>query len=329
MSVATNRVPEPSMPLDSREFKIFAGNSNIALAKAIAKGLDSEVARAEVGRFSDGEIAVEIKENVRGINAFIIQSTSAPTNDHLMELLILTDALRRASASTITAVVPYYGYARQDRKVAPRAPITAKLVANMMSVAGLSRVLSMDLHAGQLQGFFDIPTDNLYAMPVLLDRIRAIGKPEDLVIVSPDAGGVERARAYSKRLGCTLAIIDKRREKANEIDVMTLIGEVKGKTAVLLDDMVDTAGTLTRAADALVSQGAKRVFAYATHAVLSGPAVERIMASSLESLVITDTIALSDKARACPKITQVSVANTFSEAIRRIRHGESLSSLFV
>lgn len=317
------------MSLDSREFKIFAGNSNPGLARDIARGLDCEIARADVGRFSDGEIAVEIKENVRGINAFIIQSTSAPANDHLMELLILTDALRRASAATITAVVPYYGYARQDRKVAPRAPITAKLVANMMGAAGLTRVLSMDLHAGQLQGFFDIPTDNLYAMPVLLERMRTVAPADELVIVSPDAGGVERARAYSKRLGCTLAIVDKRRAKANVSEVMHLIGEVKGKTAVLVDDMIDTAGTLTQAANALAAHGARRVLAYASHPVLSGPAVERIMASPIEQVVVTDTIALSERARACPKIVQLSVGRTFSEAIRRIRHGESLSSLFV
>ena len=313
-----------------RDFKLFAGNSNIALARSIAHELDTDLAKAEVGRFSDGEIAVEISENVRGCHTFIVQSTSAPTNDHLMELLIMTDALRRASAATITAVVPYYGYARQDRKVAPRAPITAKLIANMMSTAGLSRVLSMDLHAGQLQGFFDIPTDNLYAMPVLLEPIkRAVSNPDDLVIVSPDAGGVERARAYSKRLGATLAIVDKRRTRANVAEVMNLIGEVKGKTAILLDDMVDTAGTLTQAAAALMDKGAHRVLAFATHAVLSGPAVERINASQIDQLVITDTIALSPAAKACPKIVQLSCSRIFSEAIRRIRHGESLSSLFM
>ncbi len=312
-----------------RDFKIFAGNSNQPLARAIAELLDGELAKADVGRFSDGEIAVEIGENVRGSNTFIIQSTSAPVNDHLMEMLIMTDALRRASAATITAVVPYFGYARQDRKVAPRAPISAKLVANMMQTAGLSRVLSMDLHAGQLQGFFDIPTDNLYAMPVLLERMRQLGAPDDLVVVSPDAGGVERARAYSKRIGCTLAIVDKRRQKANVSEVMNLIGEVKGKTAILLDDMVDTAGTLTQAANALVEKGAKQVFAFASHAVLSGPAVARIEASPIERVFFTDTIQLSAAAKACPKIEQLSVARTFAEAIRRVRFGESLSSLFV
>jgi ribose-phosphate pyrophosphokinase len=313
----------------ARDFKIFAGNSNPALARDIAQRLGVELSKADVGRFSDGEIAVEIGENVRGSNAFIIQSTSAPVNDHLMELLIMTDALRRASAGSITAVVPYFGYARQDRKVAPRAPITAKLVANMISAAGITRVLSMDLHAGQLQGFFDIPTDNLFAMPVMLEHIRQLGGPDDLVIVSPDAGGVERARAYSKRIGCTLAIVDKRRQKANVSEVMNLIGEVRGKTAVLLDDMVDTAGTLAQAAAAIAEKGATRVVAFATHAVLSGPAVSRIEASALERLYVTDTIQLQPAARACGKIQQLSVAETFSEAIRRVRHGESLSSLFV
>lgn len=312
-----------------REFKIFAGNSNPALARDIAHLLDSELAKADVGRFSDGEIAVEIGENVRGCNAFIIQSTSAPTNDHLMELLIMTDALRRASADSITAVVPYFGYARQDRKVAPRAPITAKLVANMMSTAGITRVLSMDLHAGQLQGFFDIPTDNLFAMPVMLERMRELGPADDLVIVSPDAGGVERARAYSKRIGCTLAIVDKRRQKANVSEVMHLIGAVEGKTAILIDDMVDTAGTLTQAANALIANGARRVVAFASHAVLSGPAVQRIEASPIEKVYLTDTIPLGPAAKACPKLQQLSVARTFAEAIRRIRYGESLSSLFV
>jgi ribose-phosphate pyrophosphokinase len=316
------------MPRDT-EFKVFAGNSNPTLAKLIANQLDSDLSRAEVARFSDGEIQVEIGENVRGCHTFIIQSTSTPVNDNLMELLIMTDALRRASAASITAVMPYYGYARQDRKVAPRAPISAKLVANMISVAGVTRLLSMDLHAGQLQGFFDIPTDNLFAMPVLIDRIRTTAPAEDLVIVSPDAGGVERARAYSKRIGCTLAIVDKRRERANVAEVMNLIGDVRGKTAILLDDMVDTAGTLTQAAKALVEKGARRVHAYATHAVLSGPAVSRIEASPIEHLVVTDTIALSQPARESKKIVQVSCAQTFSEAIRRIRHGESLSSLFV
>lgn len=314
---------------EDRNFKLFAGNSNIPLARAIAEGLGKELARAEVGRFSDGEIAVEIKENVRGVNTFILQSTSAPANDHLMELLILVDALRRASAASITAVVPYYGYARQDRKVAPRAPITAKLVANMMSVAGITRVLSMDLHAGQVQGFFDIPSDNLFGMPVMLERLRQVAPPEEMVIVSPDAGGVERARAYSKRLGSTLAIVDKRRLGPNVAEVMNLIGEVKDRTAVLVDDMVDTAGTLAAAAKLLREKGARRVLAYATHPILSGPAVDRIAASEIEELVVTDTVALSPAARACPKIRQITVAGLFAEAIGRIHSGASLSSLFV
>ncbi|MFM2152872.1 MAG: hypothetical protein RL199_1307 [Pseudomonadota bacterium] len=311
------------------ELKLFAGNSNPALARSIASNLGVELSKAMVGRFSDGEIQVEIGENVRGVHAFIIQSTCAPTNDHLMELLIMTDALRRASAASITAVVPYFGYARQDRKVAPRAPITAKLVANMMSTAGLNRVLSMDLHAGQLQGFFDIPTDNLYARPVLLEQMLQEDTPDDIVIVSPDAGGVERARAYSKRVGCSLAIIDKRRQKANESEVMNLIGDVEGKVAILVDDLVDTAGTLAQAAGALKVRGARRVLAYVAHGVLSGKAVEKIEASPLEELVTTDTIPLSGTARASTRIRQVSVAPTFADAIRRIRDGESLSSLFV
>jgi ribose-phosphate pyrophosphokinase len=315
--------------MSNGHLKIFAGNSNPALAQAIAANLGTGLSKAMVGRFSDGEIQVEIAENVRGAHAFIIQSTCAPVNDHLMELLIMTDALRRASAASITAVVPYFGYARQDRKVAPRAPITAKLVANMMSTAGLTRVLSMDLHAGQLQGFFDIPTDNLYARPVMLEQMLREGTPDEIVIVSPDAGGVERARAYSKRVGCTLAIIDKRRQKANESEVMNLIGDVEGKVAILIDDLVDTAGTLAQAAAALKARGARRVLAYVAHGVLSGKAVEKLEASPLEELVTTDTIPLSAASRGCRKIRQLSVAPTFADAIRRIRDGESLSSLFV
>lgn len=310
-------------------YKLFAGNSNTELAQAVAESLGKKLSPAQVGRFSDGEIAVEIRENVRGCDAVIVQSTSAPANDHLMELLIMADALRRASVASITAVIPYYGYARQDRKVAPRAPITAKLVANMLTTAGVTRMLSMDLHAGQLQGFFDIPSDNLYAMPVLLDRMRNLGEPEDLVVVSPDAGGVERARAYSKRLGSTLAIVDKRRLSPNVAEVMHLIGEVKDKTAIIIDDMVDTAGTLTQAAQVLVNKGARRVVAYATHPVLSGPAVERIKASPIDEMVVTNTIRLSPEAEGCSKIVQVSVADLLAEAIRRIQCGDSLSSLFV
>jgi ribose-phosphate pyrophosphokinase len=315
----------------ARDYKIFAGNSNPNLAKAICAELDRPLSACSVGRFSDGEVSVEIGENVRGSDTFIIQSTCSDANQNMMELLIMIDALKRASAGSITAVMPYYGYARQDRKVAPRTPITAKLVADLIEAAGATRVLSMDMHAGQIQGFFNIPFDHLYAAPVLLDHMyQRFGKEsENLVVVSPDAGGVERARAYSKRLGSTLAIVDKRRSKANVAEVMNLIGEVNGKVALLLDDMIDTAGTLTQAANALVDKGASRVFAYATHAVLSGPAVERIAKSPIEEVIVTDTIPLGDKARACPKIKSLSVAPLFGEAVRRIHQADSLSTLFV
>src|SRR6266568_6958583 len=270
-------------------YKIFSGNSNPALAEAVAAQLESPLSKCLVGCFSDGEIRVEIGENVRGLDAFIIQSTAPDANNRLMEMLIMIDALKRASAGSITAVIPYYGYARQDRKVASRVPITAKLVADLIEAAGVTRVVSMDMHAGQIQGFFSIPFDHLYAAPVLLEHMkRRFEGGEDVVIVSPDAGGVERARAYSKRLGSTLGIVDKRRLKANVAEIMNVIGEVQGKTAVLLDDMVDTAGTLTQAATALMDKGATRVFAYATHAVLSGPAVERITKSPIEEVVVTN-----------------------------------------
>ncbi len=313
-----------------RDLKVFAGTSNARLARDICGELGMELSKAEVGRFSDGEISVEIGENVRGIDTFIVQSTCPPANDHLMELLIMCDALKRASAGSITAVVPYYGYGRQDRKVAPRTPITAKLIANLLESAGATRVVSMDMHAGQIQGFFDIPFDHLYASPVFLEDIRkTFPKSEELVIVSPDAGGVERARAYSKRMSCPLAIVDKRRPKANVAEVMHLIGDVKDRDAILLDDMVDTAGTLTQAAAALKQKGARRVFAYTVHPVLSGPAISRINESVLESIVVADTIPLSDQAAACPKVKAMSTAPLFAEAIRRIHSGESLSSLFV
>jgi ribose-phosphate pyrophosphokinase len=312
------------------DFKVFAGNSNPELAKRICEYLKKPLAKAEVGRFSDGEIVVEIAENVRGQDAFIIQSTCPPTNDHLMELLIMCDALKRASAHSINAVIPYYGYARQDRKVAPRTPITAKLVADLLEVAGATRVLSMDLHVGQIQGFFNIPSDHLYASPIFLEDIRArFPNPEDLVLVSPDAGGVERARAYSKRLGTSLAIIDKRRPRANASEVMNLIGDVKGKDAVLVDDMVDTAGTLTQAAIALKEKGARKVVAYAVHPILSGPAIERISNAPLEELVVTDTVPLSPQAQACKNLRLLSTARLFGEAIARIHRADSLSSLFV
>jgi ribose-phosphate pyrophosphokinase len=314
-----------------RDFKLFSGNSNVSLAKDICSALGKGLSAASVGRFSDGEVSVEIGENVRGLDTFIIQSTCSDASQNLMELLIMIDALKRASAGSITAVMPYYGYARQDRKVAPRAPITAKLVANLLESAGATRLLSMDLHAGQIQGFFDIPVDHLFAMPVMLEdmRRRFDGQGSEVVLVSPDAGGVERARAYSKRLGSTLAIVDKRRSRANVAEVMNLIGDVDGRYAVLLDDMIDTAGTLTQAANALVDKGAKQIYAYATHPVLSGPAVERIQKSPIAEVVVTDTIPLSAAAKACPKIKQLSVAKLFSEAIQRIHQSDSLSSLFV
>jgi ribose-phosphate pyrophosphokinase len=299
-----------------RDFKVFAGNSNLPLAREICAYLERPICRAEVGRFSDGEISAEIGENVRGLECFIIQSTCQPVNENIMELLIMMDAMKRASAGEITAVMPYYGYARQDRKVAPRTPITAKLVADLLSRAGATRIVSMDLHAGQIQGFFDIPSDHLFASPVMLEHIRhKFPQSEDIVIVSPDAGGVERARAYSKRLACTLAIIDKRRLKA--------------KTAIMIDDMADTAGTLTQGAAALVDKGARRVFAYVVHPVLSGPAISRVNDSVIEELVVTNTIPLSPEAQSCPKITVLSVAKLFGEAIRRIHAADSLSSLFV
>jgi ribose-phosphate pyrophosphokinase len=313
------------------DYRVFSGNSNRKLSEAICKELGRPIARATVGRFSDGEIQVEIGENVRGLDAFIVQSTSPDANTNLMELLIMIDALKRASSGSITAVLPYYGYARQDRKVAPRVPITAKLIADLIEAAGATRVVSMDMHAGQIQGFFNVPFDHLYAAPVLLEHMRKRfdGAAQDVVIVSPDAGGVERARAYSKRLGSTLGIVDKRRTKPNVAEIMNVIGEVQGKVAVLLDDMIDTAGTLTQAANALVDKGATKVYAYATHAVLSGPAVERITKSPIEEVVVTDTIALGPEAEACKKIRALTVAGLLAEAIRRIHSADSLSSLFV
>lgn len=310
------------------DMKLFTASSNKPLANAVAGYLDIELGKAEVGTFSDGEVSVEIHENVRGMDCFVLQSTCAPQNTHLMELLIMIDALRRSSAGRITAVVPYYGYARQDRKVRPRMPITAKLVADLISVAGTDRVLCIDLHAGQIQGFFGIPVDNLFATPVLLDAIKTRFQGE-LVIISPDAGGVERARAYAKRLGAGLAIIDKRREQANVSEVMHVIGEVEGKSCVVVDDMVDTAGTLTEAARALRKEGASAVYAAITHAVLSGPAIKRIEESPLEELVTTDTIPLREEMARNGKIHVVSIAPLLGEAIRRINNEESVSSLFI
>jgi ribose-phosphate pyrophosphokinase len=313
------------------DYWVFSGNSNRRLAEAIARELGQPLGRATVGRFSDGEIQVEVGENVRGLDTFVIQSTSPDANTNLMELLIMIDALKRASARSIVAVMPYYGYARQDRKTASRSPITAKLVADLVVTSGATRVVSMDMHAGQIQGFFNVPFDHLYAAPVLLDdmRRRFDGDSQNVVVVSPDAGGVERARAYSKRLGSTLGIIDKRRTKPNVAEIMNVIGEVQGKVAVILDDMIDTAGTLTQAANALVDKGAVKVYAYATHAVLSGPAVERITKSPIEEVVVTDTIAPRPDAEACRKIRALTVAGLLAEAVRRIHSADSLSSLFV
>ena len=317
----------PSRGRGVTRLKLFSGNANIDLAREICAFLSVPMGAAEVKRFSDGEINVDIGENVRGADVFIVQSTCPPVNDHLVELLILMDALKRSSAKRVTAVIPYYGYARQDRKVLPRAPITAKLVADLLTAAGVSRVLTMDLHAGQIQGFFNIPVDHMYAAPVMLEYIKA-NWDKEIVFVSPDAGGVERARAFAKRLKATLAIIDKRRGGANESQVMNIIGDVAGKTAVLLDDMVDTAGTMVQGAAAVRRNGAKRVFACATHPVLSGPSIERLEKSEVEQLVVTNTIPLGEKA-ACRKIRVLSVANLLGEAIKRIHFNDSVSSLFV
>jgi len=307
---------------------IFGGNANRDLAESICKCVEARPGAAEVTTFSDGEIFVEINENVRGVNCFVVQPTCAPVNQNLMELLIMIDALKRASAGSIVAVIPYFGYARQDRKVKPRTPISAKLVADLLTAAGADRVVSVDLHAGQIQGFFNIPVDHLFAMPVMIEYLRQ-HHGKDSVLVSPDAGGVERARAYSKRLNATLAIIDKRREKANVSEVIHIIGDVKGKDAILVDDMIDTAGTLTNAARALMEAGARTVSACATHAVLSGPAIERIEKSPLVEVAVTDTIPLRAEAKACSKIKQLSVARLLGEAIKRIHHGDSISSLFI
>ena len=307
---------------------LFTGNANPALAQEMARSLGVELGKATVGRFSDGEVTVEVHQNVRARDVFVVQSTCAPTNENLMELLIMVDALKRASARRITAVIPYFGYARQDRRPrSMRVPISAKVVANLLETVGVERLLTMDLHADQIQGFFDIPVDNIYASPVLLTDLKSKAYP-DLVVVSPDVGGVVRARALAKQLGSELAIIDKRRPKANVSEVMHVIGEIDGRNCVIMDDMIDTAGTLVKAAEVLKERGAKRVFAYCTHPILSGPAVERIANSQLDEVVITNTIPLSDTARACKKIRQLSVAFLFAETIRRISDGESVTSLF-
>ena len=309
--------------------RIFSGNANKKLAQDICAKLGIALGKANVATFSDGETRVEINENVRGMDVFIVQSTCPPVNDHVMELLVLIDAMKRASADRVTAVIPYYGYARQDRKVAPRAPITAKLVADLITTAGANRVMSMDLHAGQIQGFFNIPVDNLYATPILLKYIQK-NFAENLVIVSPDTGGVERARAFARRLNAALAIIDKRREGPNESQVMNIIGNVKGKRVIILDDMIDTAGTMVQAAAALEAEGATEVVACCSHAVLSGPAIDRIDGSNLKEVIVTDTIPLHDRARQCTKkITVLPVAGLLSEAVRRIYYNDSVSSLFI
>ena len=307
---------------------VFTGNANPVLAQNIVKKLGMKLGNASVSQFSDGEIAIEINENVRGRDVFVVQSTCSPTHKNLMELIILVDALRRASAGRVTAIVPYFGYARQDRRVrSARVPITAKIVADMMVNVGIDRVLTLDLHAEQIQGFFDVPVDNMYGAPILLEDIKR-QKYENLVVVSPDIGGVVRARAVAKSLNADLAIIDKRRPKANVAEVMNLIGEVNDRSCILVDDMVDTAGTLCNAATALKKEGANKVVAYATHAVLSGKALENINNSSLDELVVTDSIPLSEEAKQCSRIRQLSLTNTLAEAIRRLNNEESLSAMF-
>ena len=307
---------------------LFTGNANPALAQEIAGSLGIELGRAAVGRFTDGEVTVEIQQNVRARDIFIVQPTCAPVNESLMELFVMVDALKRASAGRITAVIPYFGYARQDRRPrSTRVPISAKVVANMLEATGVNRVLTMDLHADQIQGFFDIPVDNIYASPVLLSDLKG-KRYDDLIVVSPDVGGVVRARALAKQLNCDLAIIDKRRPAPNVSEVMHVIGEIDGRNCVIMDDMIDTAGTLVKAAEVLKARGAKSVYAYCTHPVFSGPAIERIQGSQIDEVVVTNTIPLNDNAKAAPKIRQLSVAFLFAETIRRISDGESVTSLF-
>ena len=310
------------------DMMVFTGNANAKLAHAVVEHLSLRLGKAQVGKFSDGEVNVEILENVRGKDVFVLQSTCQPTNDNLMELVIMVDALKRASAGRITAAMPYFGYARQDRRPrSARVAISAKVVADMLSAVGVDRVLTMDLHADQIQGFFNIPVDNIYATPILLADIWK-QKYQNLLVVSPDVGGVVRARAVAKRLDTDLAIIDKRRPKANVSEVMHVIGEIEGRNCVIMDDMIDTAGTLVKAAEVLKERGAKRVFAYCTHPIFSGPAIERIAGSQLDEVVITNTIPLTPAAKACKKIRQLSVAFLFAETIRRISDGESVTSLF-
>ncbi len=317
------------MPPQHPDFLLFTGNANASLAAEIAEQLGIPLGAAHVGRFSDGEVTVEIQQNVRARDVFVVQSTCAPTNENLMELLIMVDALKRASAERISAVIPYFGYARQDRRPrSARVPITAKVVANMLQAVGVSRVLTMDLHADQIQGFFDIPVDNIYASPVLLGDLRQQNYA-DLMVVSPDVGGVVRARALAKQLGCDMAIIDKRRPKANVSEVMHVIGDIDGRNCVIMDDMIDTAGTLVKAAEVLKERGAKKVYAYCTHPIFSGPAIERIaQGDALDEVVITNTIPLSENAKNCKKIRQLSVGPLIAETIQRIAKGESVMSLF-
>jgi ribose-phosphate pyrophosphokinase len=317
------------MSTSTPDFMVFTGNANPAMAAEIAQHLGIEVGAASVGRFSDGEVTVEINQNVRARDVFVVQSTCAPTNESVMELLIMVDALKRASAERISAVIPYFGYARQDRRPrSSRVPISAKMVADLLQTVGVARVLTMDLHADQIQGFFNIPVDNIYASPVLLGDLRQKNY-DDLIVVSPDVGGVVRARALAKQLGCDLAIIDKRRPKANVSEVMNVIGEIEGRNCVIMDDMIDTAGTLVKAAEVLKERGAKKVYAYCTHPVFSGPAVERISkGNALDEVVVTNTIPLSEAARACKKIRQLTVAPLIAETIQRIANGESVMSLF-
>ena len=311
------------------DIAFFSGNSNPVLAKKICSHLQIPLGEAKITSFSDGEIQIEINENVRLRDVFVLQSTCSPVNDNLIELLLMIDAFKRSSASRITAVIPYYGYSRQDKKVAPRVPISSKLVADLITVSGANRVITMDLHAGQIQGFFDIPVDNLFATPIILNHIKNNFSTENLVIISPDAGGVERARAFAKRLNVDLAIVDKRRLKPNEAKAMAVIGDVSNKVAIILDDMADTAGTLTEAASVLIKEGAKEVHACCSHPVLSGPAIRRIDESQLESLIVTDTIPLKPEAAACDKIKVLTIAELVGEAILRSHKGDSVTSLFV
>ncbi|ABW68620.1 ribose-phosphate pyrophosphokinase [Desulfosudis oleivorans] len=313
----------------NNDFKIFSGNANPGLVEKICAYLGRPLGKAKVSRFSDGEVQIEINENVRRKDVFLIQSTCAPVNDNLVELLLMLDALKRSSVSKITAVIPYYGYARQDKKVAPRVPISAKLVADLLTQAGANKIITLDLHAGQIQGFFNVPVDNLFAAPVLITHIKKHFSPDNLVIVSPDAGGVERARAFAKRLDAELAIVDKRRSAPNQAQAMAVIGDVKDKIAIILDDMVDTAGTLTEAAAALDAKGAREVNACCVHPVLSGPAVDRITGSKLKQIIVTDTVPLNENAKQCNKIEVLSIADLVGEAMIRSYRGDSVTSLFV